>query len=103
MLIPPLSMITLILDLLIKSLLVNIDYVASAILIANTSPAPVYLATINGAAASLSCLARSVGAAVSGSMFHQGLKVGNIGLPFWTLAGVAALGAVLSCFLRDEP
>jgi hypothetical protein len=36
-------------------------------------------------------------------MFHQGLHIGNLGLPFWTLAGVALVGAVLSWALRDEP
>ncbi|KAL4885741.1 hypothetical protein BJY04DRAFT_179153 [Aspergillus karnatakaensis] len=99
----PLSTVAIILDLLIKGLLVNIGYVASAILITNTSPAPIHLATINGAAASLSCLARSLGAAVSGSMFNLALKKENVGLLFWTLAGVAVIGASFSWFLRDRP
>ncbi|KAL2786239.1 major facilitator superfamily domain-containing protein [Aspergillus keveii] len=102
-LVAPLSIIAISVDLLVKGMLVNIGYVASAILITNTAPGPQHLATINGVAASLSCLARSVGAAVSGSMFHQGLHIGNLGLPFWTLAGVALVGAVLSWALRDEP
>jgi hypothetical protein len=69
----------------------------------NTTPSPMHLATVNGAAASIGCLARSIGAAVSGSMFHVGLTSGYIGIPFWTLGAIAATGSVLSWFLKDEP
>ncbi|KAK2787218.1 hypothetical protein FQN52_007307 [Onygenales sp. PD_12] len=51
-LLSPFSTITILLDLWIKGFLVNIGYVASAILVTNTSPALIHLATINGAAAS---------------------------------------------------
>ena len=62
-----------------------------------------HLATVNGAAASVTCLARSIGAAISGSMFHIGLTTGYIGIPFWILSVIAAAGATLSWFLRDKP
>jgi len=99
----PLSIMAILLDLWIKCILVSLGYVSSAILLTNTTPAPVHLATVNGAAASIGCLARSIGAAVSGSMFHVGLTSAYIGIPFWTLGTVAAAGAILSWFLRDRP
>ena len=61
----------------------------------NATPLPKYLGTVNGTAASIGCLARSVGAAISGSMFHVGLTNGFIGLPFWTLAAISAIGGPL--------
>lgn len=69
----------------------------------NTTPSPRYLATVNGAAASMTCLARSIGAAVSGSMFQLGITEGYAGLPFWTLGVLAGIGAVTTLFLRDMP
>jgi hypothetical protein len=36
-------------------------------------------------------------------MFHTGLTSGYIGLPFWTLGIIAALGANLSWFLDNKP
>ncbi|EFR02386.1 hypothetical protein MGYG_05382 [Nannizzia gypsea CBS 118893] len=102
-LIHPLSTILILIDLWIKAVLVNLGYTASSILVTNTSPSPLHLATVNGAAASMGSLARSVGAAVSGSMFHLGLQHQVIGLPFWALAVTATVGGIISRFLRDEP
>ncbi|OAL74765.1 hypothetical protein A7D00_0359 [Trichophyton violaceum] len=102
-LIHPLSTILILIDLWVKAILVNLGYTASSILLTNTSPSPLHLATVNGAAASMGCLARSVGAAVSGSMFHLGLQHHAIGLPFWALAVIATVGNILSRFLRDKP
>jgi hypothetical protein len=69
----------------------------------NTTPSPRRLATVNGAAASLSCLARSIGTAASGSMFRLGINEGYSILPFWLLAVVAGFGAIMSWHLRDKP
>ncbi|KAF8846429.1 MFS general substrate transporter [Acephala macrosclerotiorum] len=99
----PLSIMALLLDLWTKGVLVSLGYVASAILLTSNTPAPECLATVNGAAASIGCLARSIGAAVSGGMFHAGLTTGYIGLPFWTLGAIATAGAALSWCLDDKP
>ncbi|KAI9772141.1 MAG: hypothetical protein M1839_002553 [Geoglossum umbratile] len=72
------------------------------ILITNSSPSPLYLATINGRAASLGCLARTLGPIVSGPLFRLGLRVGYIGLPFWALGGIAGVGLVVSYFSDDD-
>src|SRR5271156_1035580 len=68
--------------------------------ITNTAPSPIYLSTINGAATSLGCLARTLGPAVSGMLFRLGLDVGSAGLAFWALGAVAGLGLVVSFTLR---
>ncbi|EGE08450.1 MFS multidrug transporter [Trichophyton equinum CBS 127.97] len=99
----PLSTILILIDLWVKAILVNLGYTASSILLTNTAPLPLHLATVNGAAASMGSLARSVGAAVSGSIFHLGLQHHVIGFPFWALAIIALFGSILSRFLRDEP
>lgn len=71
--------------------------------ITNTAPSPSFLATINGTAASLGCLARTLGPVISGPLFRLGLQAGYVGLPFWTLGVVSGIGLVISQFLRDYP
>lgn len=68
----------------------------------NTVPSPIYLATVNGAAASLGCLARTLGPAVSGPLFKLGLQIGYVGLPFWLLSVVTGLGGIVSLYLVDH-
>ncbi|KAH8807652.1 MFS multidrug transporter [Xylogone sp. PMI_703] len=97
----PLSYAAILFDIWIRCILFNLGYICSSVLLTNTTPAPEHLATVNGAAASIGCLARSVGALVSGSMFHVGLASGYIGIPFWTLSVVAGIGVILSWFLRE--
>ncbi|CZR66893.1 uncharacterized protein PAC_16794 [Phialocephala subalpina] len=99
----PLSLAVLLLDLWIKAALVSLGYTSSAILLTNTSPTPEHLATVNGAAGAFGGLARSIGAAASGSLFNFGLTTGYIVLPFRTLGTIAAAGAVLVWFLDDKP
>ncbi|KFY29274.1 hypothetical protein V493_02449 [Pseudogymnoascus sp. VKM F-4281 (FW-2241)] len=74
----------------------------SQILIRNTVPSPIYLATVNGAAASLGCLARTLGPAVSGPLFRLGLQTGYVGLPFWLLGVVTGLGGIVSLYLVNH-
>lgn len=71
--------------------------------ITNTTPSAVFLAATNGFSASVSCLARSIGPIITGSIFHAGTETGYIGLPFWTLGAWATLGAVQVWWLRDYP
>jgi hypothetical protein len=69
--------------------------------VTNSAPSRIYLAVINGRAASLGCLARTLGPIISGPLFRLGLEVGYIGLPFWTLGAVASMGLAVSCFADD--
>ncbi|KAH8757012.1 major facilitator superfamily domain-containing protein [Hyaloscypha sp. PMI_1271] len=98
----PLSIMAILLDLWTKGILVSLGYVAFAILLTSTVSAPQHLATVNGAAVSIGRLARSIGAAVSGSMFHYSLTSSYIGMPFWTLDIIVAAGAILSSFLDNK-
>ncbi len=66
-------------------------------------PSKQYLATVNGAAASLSCLARSIGPVTAGPLFDWSTKRDLIGLPFWILSAVSAIGALEAWVLRDYP
>ncbi|KAK3376112.1 major facilitator superfamily domain-containing protein [Lasiosphaeria ovina] len=100
---PPLRLAALLLDLWLKVALSSTGYVCSAILVTNTAPADGTLARINGAAASLSCLARSVGPLLTGKLFAFGLRLGHLEVAFWTLGAVALLGAIESLFLADCP
>lgn len=71
--------------------------------ITNTSPSSQALAKINGAAASLGCLARSVGPLLTGKLFALGLREGYLQIPFWTLGAVAVLGGLEALLLKDYP
>jgi hypothetical protein len=71
--------------------------------ITNTAPSPIYLARINGTAASLGCLARTLGPATTGWLFRLGRDIGYIGLPFWSLGAVAGMGLAVSYSLQDHP
>lgn len=71
--------------------------------ITNTAPSPIYLSTINGAATSLGCLARTLGPATTGWLFRLGRDIGYIGLPFWALGAVAGMGLAVSYSLQDHP
>lgn len=71
--------------------------------ITNTVSSPAHLATVNGAAASLGCLARTLGPLVSGLLFRLGNQIGITGLPFWALGAAARFGLVAATLLKDLP
>lgn len=74
----------------------------TSMMLTNTAPSPLYLATINGVAASCSCLARSAGPATVGALFQVGLDVRNIGVPFWTLGVVSLITLGLTVTLQEH-
>ncbi|KFY08032.1 hypothetical protein V492_06590 [Pseudogymnoascus sp. VKM F-4246] len=67
----------------------------------NAVLSPMHLATVNGAAASIGCLARTLGPAILGPLFRFGLQTGYVGLPFWLLGVVSGLGGIVSFYLVD--
>lgn len=79
----------------------NLTYTRSRL--TNATPAREYLATINGVAASLGCLARTLGPMVLGPLFKLGIKVGFAGLPFSAMSLVAGAALLVAVFLRNHP
>ena len=70
--------------------------------ITNTAPSADDLAAINGASASFTCLARSIGPLVTGPLFDWSSERGLVGMPFWAMALIAALAASEALFLREH-
>jgi hypothetical protein len=74
---------------------------ASTILVNNCSPHPSVLGTIHGIGQSVSSGARTIGPALGGFLYGQGLEVGCVGAVFWGLAGIAGICCVASNFVRE--
>ncbi|KAK4203399.1 putative permease [Triangularia verruculosa] len=97
-----LALALVVLELWLKVLLSSIGYICSTILITRTTSAERFLAQTNSAAASFSCLARSVGPLITGKVYEVGDQMGYAGLAFWVLGLVAVLGAAEAFLLRDQ-
>ncbi|KAK4208113.1 protein zinc induced facilitator-LIKE 1 [Rhypophila decipiens] len=96
----PLTLV--VLELWSKVILASIGYICSTMLITKTTSEKSYLARVNGAAASLSCLGRAMGPIITGKLFEVGEHVGYVGIAFWALGVVAVTGAAESLLLRDH-
>lgn len=75
---------------------------SSNIMLANSAPSTKVLGMLNGVAASAASGCRAFGPTVSGVLQSAGLSVGALGLPWWTNALVAGIGAVLCLFMIEE-
>jgi len=71
--------------------------------ITNTVPSAGSLAIVNGAAASFSCLARSIGPLTTGPLFDWSNRRDFAVLPFWITSGVSAAAAIEAWVLNDHP
>lgn len=60
------------------------------------------LGTLNGVATSLSAVGRAIGPAFEGWVFSVGLNRGYMILAWWTLAAIAALGAIPVWYLAEQ-
>lgn len=74
---------------------------ASIILINNCSPHPSVLGTIHGIGQSVGSGARTIGPALGGFLYGQGLERGCVGAVFWGLAGMAGICCFASTFVRE--
>jgi len=72
------------------------------IMLANSAPSTKVLGTLNGVASSAASGCRAFGPTVSGILQSAGLSIGTLGLPWWTNALIAGLGALLSLFMVEE-
>lgn len=72
------------------------------IMLANSAPSRKVLGTINGFAASSASGCRAFGPTLSGMVQAAGLSHGMLGLPWWTNALVAVVGAMLGLCMVEE-
>lgn len=73
----------------------------ATILINNNSPHPSVLGTVHGIGQSVSSLTRTFGPIMFGWIFGRGLDMGVVGLAWWILEIVAAVGLVMGQFLSE--
>lgn len=74
---------------------------ASIILVNNASPHPSVLGTIHGVGQSVSSAMRTLGPVAGGYWFGLGLEKGMVGLGWWAIACISALGCVASLSVKN--
>ncbi|KAI5201338.1 MFS general substrate transporter [Aureobasidium subglaciale] len=74
---------------------------ATAILINNSSPHPSVLGTVHGLGQSASSASRTIGPLLLSYLYGVGLRKGIVGLSWWCMACLAAVGAVAGLFVKD--
>lgn len=86
---------------LIKCVCGIFAFPCSTILLTNSANSLKVLGTLNGVATSISALGRAAGPALAGAMFSLGADLGYIIMPWWTLAVISVIGALLILFLVE--
>ena len=61
-----------------------------------------HLGVVNGCTQVVSSLARAMGPVVFGYFMTTGQELGHVEIPWWSLAVVAAIGAIYSSTIEDE-
>jgi MFS family permease len=74
---------------------------ASIILVNNASPHTSVLGTIHGVGQSVSSAMRTLGPVAGGYWFGLGLEKGMVGLGWWAVAVISALGCVASLWVKN--
>jgi hypothetical protein len=74
---------------------------ASIILVNNASPHPSVLGTIHGVGQSVSSAMRTLGPVAGGYWFGLGLEKGVVGLGWWAIASISALGCIASLWVKN--
>ncbi|MCJ1465005.1 hypothetical protein MMC07_003620 [Pseudocyphellaria aurata] len=83
-----------------------VAFAGSTIMLTNSANSLRVLGTLNGIATSASAIGKAVGPVLEGYLFSFGLDIGYVILPWWTLATIAALGAIPMWYLvelKDTP
>lgn len=86
-----------------KTCLTVFAFPCNAILLTNSSASANTLGTLNGVATSVAAIGRTIGPLVGGWMFSVGVEAGYIVLPWWSIAALAALGALPVFWMEDMP
>lgn len=76
-------------------------FACTTIMLTNSAASLRVLGTVNGMATSFSAVGKAVGPALEGYLFSFGLDIGYVILPWWTLAGIAVLGAIPMWYLVE--
>ena len=79
---------------LVKGWCAIFAFPCTTILLTNSAVSLRILGTLNGVATSISAIGRAAGPALAGLMFTAGVESGYVISSFWTLAVIAALGAI---------
>ena len=74
---------------------------ATTILVNNASPHPSVLGTVHGIGQSVSSAMKTVGPVAISWMYAEGLSMGFVALAWWCMAGMAVVGAVALCWVRE--
>ncbi|MCJ1467772.1 hypothetical protein MMC07_006397 [Pseudocyphellaria aurata] len=98
---PLTQQIVIFLILLLKGGATIFAFPCMGIMLTNSTPSLRVLGTLNGVATSVSAIGRAIGPAIEGWMFSVGLNIGYVILSWWTLAVIAALGAIPVWHLID--
>lgn len=79
----------------------SLAFPSMQIMIAKSAPSKRVLGTVNGFAASSASLARAFGPTLAGVVQAWGLSLGYSGLPWWSCAAVAVIGAAFSLWVVE--
>ncbi|KAI9672092.1 MAG: hypothetical protein M1831_001905 [Alyxoria varia] len=74
---------------------------SNLLLLNNAAPSTEVVGLVHGMGASAASLSRAIGPTVAGLVQVAGLNAGYLGLPWWTTAAVAVVGAVECCWIED--
>ena len=74
---------------------------SNLLLLNNAAPSTEVVGLVHGMGASAASLSRAIGPTVAGLVQVAGLNAGYLGLPWWTTAAVAVVGAVECCWVKD--
>ncbi|KAI0598474.1 major facilitator superfamily domain-containing protein [Biscogniauxia sp. FL1348] len=85
----------------VKAFAVIIGFPCTTILLTNSATSLAILGTLNGFATTFSALGRASGPAMAGAAFTWGVKKGVIGVPWWILTVIAAIGAIPAWFIVE--
>ena len=91
---PLMQQIAIICVMLLKSCAGIFAFPCTTILLTNSARSLRLLGTLNGVATSLSAIGRALGPTIGGGVFTLGIDVGYVIIPWFTIAGLAALGNV---------
>lgn len=86
---------------LVKGVIVIIGFPCTTILLTNSASSLRILGTLNGFATTFSAMGRAAGPAAAGAVFSWGVRNGYAIAPWWMLAGIAMVGAVVPWFIVE--